>query len=183
VVASASAAEGLGENEPAVVYEVPEGSPLEPQAPDDQGSCPEDPPADSAEIQYSAEARQLPAICRALADRLDRVRERGYWTAAELVDVRKKLDAQGQDLSASRVQLQSMAERQCEPECVVQLKDEGPLPVEDAAEEQYSGEIVAAIDRGSEGLSAGIWFLIGICVIGPVAAIIWASVKRGVDGR
>lgn len=184
VAAAARAAEGVGEGEPARAYEVPEGAPAEPDPPSDQDECPEQPES-AAEVQYSVEATQLPQICRALADRLDRVRERGYWTTAELHQLREEFGDQGKDLKASREQLEALAESQCEPDCTVRVTATEPVPVVEgdrsAAEEMYGGEIVSAIERGSEGTSGALWFLIGVCVISPVAGILWHTVKRGTE--
>lgn len=176
--------EGIGEAEPAKAYELPEDTPGEPAPPPSQHDCPDPPDVEAAEVEYSVEATQLPEICLALADRLDRVRERSYWTVAELMAARKQLRDQGEDLDVSRAQLEALRAAQCEPECVVKIDSTEPVTVtgdRTAAEEMYGPEIVSAINSGSEGTSGALWFLIGVCVVAPIGVILWSTVKRAID--
>lgn len=161
--AIAAADEALGEGEPAAAYEPPSDF-SEPPPPPDQHQCPE-PPEDAAEVEYSPDVYQLPAICRALADRLDRVRERAFWSAAE---VRRLRSEQAEDQAQLRDRLDAIHESQ---------------PPADAAEEQYGPELVRAVTSSGEATSGAIWFLVGLSLVVPVAGIIWMTVKRGIDGR
>jgi hypothetical protein len=180
-VGSAIADEELGPGEPAAVYELPEDSPSEPTAPEDQQDCPEDPDSESGEeVVYSTEATQLPAICRALSDRLDRARERTFWVVAETRKLREEGAASAAELKAARQALEELRDSQCEPDCAVIVSD--PVQVHDAAGEQYGREVASLVEQSGEGMTAALWMLIGIAVVGPAAGIFWLTLKRGVDG-
>lgn len=158
----------------------PPAAPTEPAAPEGQPTCPvlELEPFEG-EDQAAGEVRllrgEVAAVCAALSERLDRVRERGWWVVAEAV-------AAAAQRSIANERLTEIRDGQCKEPCEVVLEPEAPLPVQDAAGQQYSDELVSAVDASGEATKAGLWFIGGFLAMAFIGGCVFALFKFW-DGR
>lgn len=159
------------------VYSPPAEGPTEPVAPEGQPSCPVlELEAFEGEDVAAAETRllrgELAEVCAALSARLDRVRERAFWVAAEA------FRAAGQR-SVANERLSAIEHAVCSAPCSVEVVGSEPLEVQDSSSHQYSDKLASAVDSSGEANQAALWMLVGLVVALPVAYLLSKVVSRG----
>jgi hypothetical protein len=164
-------------------YSPPLDLAVEPLSPENQANCPSDElepfegeDAAAGEIRLlRAEAIQS---CAAVTDRLDRLRERLWWTVAESL-------AASQQRHITNEKLTSLLDQDCSNPCSVYIEGQakpveieagGSLPVDDGGS---SEAIVSAVDASGEAGKVALWFIAGLLVAGVVAYIMIRTVDRG----
>jgi hypothetical protein len=167
-----------------VTYAPPAEAPLEPAAPEGQPSCPapELEPFEGEDVA-AGEVRllrgELAEACAALSARLDRLRERSFWSVAEAALDRGRDEAAQASLDQANERLADLAESPCDKPCPVEVEGSAPVEVQDAAGQQYSDELVSAVDASGEASKGGLYMLIGVVVAFFVGLMLAKVVDRG----
>lgn len=129
------------------------------------GSCPAPPAepyegADDAAGELRLLRSEQAAMCDALAKRTEEVAHRLWWLVAE------DLQARDQRVLANTL-ISEIGDRFDSPvDAAVVSVEPDPLPVTDLSGDEYSDDVVTAIDASGNATKEAIWFLIGLSVMG-----------------
>jgi hypothetical protein len=161
------------------VYSPPAEGPTEPSAPEGQPSCPvlelegfegEDAAAGETRLLRG----EVAEVCAALSARLDRLRERTWWSVAEAVRAADQRAVANERLAAIEAAVCSSASP-----CPVEVRGSDPLEVRDASSHEYSDRIASAVDASGEATQAWGWMLVGVVVAFFVGLMLARVVDRG----
>jgi len=177
--AAAGTARAEGEEEeppPPLAYSPPSGV-VEPSFPEGQPSCPslEVPPyegTDDSAQQIRALRVESAESCAAVVGRLDRVRERAFWSASELFALRRGGSSDGEFMSAQ------LAEVLQDLEVTNQTLIEKGVFVKGLSGGgggEELAEVVEAVDAGAEASKLALWVLVGVCLAQGIGMAIWRT--------
>jgi hypothetical protein len=113
---------------------------------------------------------ELVEVCEALAIRSDEAAHRLWWLVAEALEAHDQRALTNTLLTELRDEL--------EPPVGVHIASVagGALPIEDAASQEYSDNLVSAVNASGEAAKGGLWFLAGCLVACLVSYVIYRQV-------
>lgn len=158
----------------AVPYTPPAGSTTEPVL-EGSGSCPPGPAEpyegeDDAAGEGRLQRAELVEVCEALSTRTDEVAHRLWWLVAEALEAKDQRVLTNTLLSEVRDRLDPPVDTR-----VVSVAG-GALPVEDSSGEQYTDDLVSAVDASGGATKEALWFLAGLLAM-LAGSVLYGHVK------